>query len=167
MPQFHLNTPPRRAHAFYDLSDFAKGYVEAMFFTNGDTGDEREDLLNDLGVERLTRAAVARIAEDCARFEKQAAPLLDLALSPMSGYSEEEAGRDFWFTRQGHGVGFQDRKELSLDVGKMPDGTLLAGSEAEEAGAELQGSLGELLSDAAQSFGEATVQAWRGWIHYN
>lgn len=43
MPEFCLNESARTAHPFYALSDFAKGYVEAMFFTNGDTGDERDN----------------------------------------------------------------------------------------------------------------------------
>lgn len=166
MPEFILNRPARRVHPFYALDDFAKGYVEAMFFTNGDTGDERGDLLNDLGVERLTRAAVESIAADCAQFHKDAAPLLALALAPMSGYCEEQAGRDFWFTRQGHGAGFWGREELSVDVGKMPDGELLTGCEAEEAGAELQGSLGDLLTAAAIAHGEVFPYVNRGWIYH-
>ncbi len=166
MPLFHLNRPARRVHPYYALTDFAKGYVEAMFFTNCDSGDERENLANELGVERLTHASIAAIARDCAQFEKDAAPLLALADAPQSGYSIEQAGRDFWFTRQGHGVGFWDRKELRVNVGRMPDGTLLTGTEAEEAGAELIGTLGDLLTDIAQDAGEVFPEIYRGWIYY-
>lgn len=166
MPQFILNRPARRVHPFYALSDFAKGYVEAMFFTNCDSGDEREDLANELGVERLTRASVAAIARDCAQFEKDAAPLLALADAPQSGYDIERAGNDFWFTRQGHGVGFWDREALRVDVGRMPNGDLLTGTEAEEAGAELLGTLGDLLTECAQAAGEVSPEIYRGWIYY-
>ena len=166
MPEFILNRKASRLHPFYALDAFEKGYIEAMFFTNGDIGDEREDLLNDLGVERLTRAAVKSIKADCAQFQKAAAPLLALALASMSGYCEEQAGRDFWLTRQGHGAGFWGRGELSVDVGKMPDGELITGCEAEEAGAKLQGSLGDLLTVAAKAQGEVHPYVARGWIYH-
>jgi hypothetical protein len=165
MPQFHLNTPARRVHPFYALDDFSKGYVEAMFFTNGDTGDDREHLLNDWGVERLTHASVAAIARDCAAFKESAGFALDFALGPMSGYSEEQAGRDFWFTRQGHGVGFWDREELRRDMARRPDGTLT--DEGESEGLPFLASLGDLLTAAAKACGEAYVQAYRGWIYHS
>ncbi len=107
MPEFILNHPARRAHPFYALDDFAKGYVEAMFFTNGDTGDEREDLLNEFGIERLTRAAVESIAADCRAFLGYIMPdgcFAQQWIDRAEGYDMEQAGRDFWLTRQGHGV---------------------------------------------------------------
>lgn len=140
MPQFHLNTPPRRAHPFYDLSDFAKGYVEAMFFTNGDTGDEREDLLNDLGVERLTRVAVANIARDCDQFQRDQRNVLAAAYAE-SDYSPEEAGRDLWLTRQGHGAGFWDREQLPHDIRTY-------------------------LTAGAAYMGEVAPSVNRGWIYH-
>ena len=45
MPEFMLNSDAR----FESLPEFTKGYVEAMFFTNGDTGADDEDKLNRLG----------------------------------------------------------------------------------------------------------------------
>lgn len=174
MPQFILNRPPlrpgfytrksgqiapRKPHPFYYLSTFAKGYVEAMFFTNGDTGDDRENLLNEWGVEKLTRKAVKRIAADCAKFEADAAELLALAYT-TGDYDDEQAGRDFWFTRQGHGVGFWDRAPLDRTV-------CSAGGAAYsfDGGDTVAGNLGRLLSAAAKTFGECNVEAYRGWIH--
>lgn len=145
MPEFQLNYS-RRKHPYNRLGTFAQGYVEAMFFTNGDTGDERENLLNELGTARLTAKAVASIDADCEKF---------LALSmgaftvrewlddetSLRDYDEAQAGRDFWFTRQGHGVGFWDREQLTKEDG-------------------------DKLSDLARKFGEAYVETWRGWIHH-
>jgi hypothetical protein len=139
MPNFQLSKPFYNSHAYYSLDDFAKGYVEAAFFTNGDTCDENENLLNDLGVERLTKKAVAKIANDCAQFQKEAADLLNQAY--LRDYDDSQAGRDFWFNRQGHGVGFWDRKELE------------------------ENELGEKLSEASKKFGEAYFYVERGWIH--
>jgi hypothetical protein len=72
--------------------------------------------------------------------ELAAADLLELAYA--RDYTEEQAGRDFWFTRQGHGTGFWDRDEL----------------EPEE--------LGDKLSDRAKRFGEVYPEISRGWIYY-
>jgi hypothetical protein len=185
MPEFILNEPPRPrerraasaagyaksspSHPYWTLDSFARGYVEAMFFTNGDTGDERENLLNDWGVERLTKASVAAIARDCTAFEEAAGALLDLAYE-RDDYSPEQAGRDFWFTRQGHGVGFWDRKQLAVGVYREtePEGRPFEvgdDSAAHWAGAQPAGELGDLLSIEARKFGESYVEAYRGWIH--
>lgn len=164
MPKFVLNTPPsaadiRQAVTYgyisprngvrHDLSEFAKGYLEAMFFTNGDIGDEREDLLNDLGVKCLTKAAIADIAKDCAKFWEANAADLDAAKELVPGGEGFEYGRDeltdqrlgnlFWYARQGHGVAFTD------------DG---------------YADCLDRLQDAASAFGEAYVEAYHGWIYH-
>lgn len=131
MTQFRLNVNVDSSSPFHDLDAFTKGYIEAMFFTNGDTGDENEDLLNELGVAAITPESLKSIVSDCERFKKEAAALLEEAAN--RDYSLERAGNDFWFTRKGHGVGFWDREELYDD------------------------DLGEKLSDIARKFGVATV----------
>jgi hypothetical protein len=148
MPEFILSTPAKRSHPFYDLDTFARAYVEAMFFTNGDTGDNREHLLNDWGVQSLTAESVEAIKRDCDQFRDSLLPsrkgarvrdLLTL-LETERGYTEEQAGRDFWFTRQGHGVGFWDRDELAEPFG-------------------------DLLTEAAKAMGESYVEAYRRKVH--
>lgn len=141
MPEFMLNTPLRGGHAFYTLDAFAQAYVEAMFFTNGDCGDERGDIFNELGVERLTKPSIEAIRADCAAFEEKAADLLDAAYyAEDCDYDREKAGRDFWYTRQGHGVGYWDRG--------LPD------------------DIGSGLTDLAHHQGEVNPYHNRGWIHY-
>ena len=145
MPEFILNKPhwwpkERKFQSVdRDLRDFACAYVEALFFTNGDSGDDDDEFsFNRLGAERLTQAARASIIDDCASFlSLQMRALIDA--SP-GGY--EQAGRDFWFTRQGHGVGFWDKGE---DV--WPE-------EARDA-----------LNARAKGFGEAYVYRQNGWIY--
>ena len=149
MPEFILNTsnayPTRkRGNAtlgWSDMNDFERGYIEALFFTNGDTGDEDEFRLNDLGVRRLTQAAFKSIHADCERFQRENAGELHSAWCERGGdYDEEQQGRDFWFTRQGHGVGFWDRN---------------------------LGAAGDALTAAAHGMGEAYVEiSDRGWIHH-
>jgi hypothetical protein len=183
MPEFILNTPPTRAdarravaygyakpqsirkvHPWNDLDEFAQGYIEAMFFTNGDTGDDDENRLNDLGVKRLTHKSVALIKADCDAFQKENAALLAFAYS-NDDYTAEQAGRDFWFTRQHHGVGYWDRKELKRDAARRPDGAVT--DLAENPDLPFLGALDELLSAGAHAAGEVVeVCAVRGWIYY-
>ncbi|KAH2262355.1 hypothetical protein KXW02_007669, partial [Aspergillus fumigatus] len=92
-----------RNHA-NEMADLRAKLEEAVFFTNGDTGDDNESRLNDLGVERLTREAIRDIASDCDSFLGFIMPdgcfvrqWLD-RLAESHGYSEEQAGHDFWFS---------------------------------------------------------------------
>ena len=140
MPELSLNTPAKQ-HPYYKLNDFAKGYIEAMFFTNGDTGSDKDNLLNDLGVVRITKASIAAIDLDCYVFEKQAHDVLQ-SVYQDGDYDEAQAGRDFWFTSQGHGVGFWCRDELTQDQQDQ-------------------------LTAISSQLGEANVDAYKGWIYYN
>lgn len=159
MPEFVLNLPKwtPKGHAFYSLDDFARGYVEAMFFTNGDTGDERENLLNDLGVERLTKESVKAIRADCQRFLWLIMPdgcftrqWIDRLIANGRGrYGEgvsddRRAGHMFWYARQGHGVAWTDDY--------APSG-------------EPSEAIAEGLQEVCRKFGESYVEVYRGWIH--
>lgn len=149
MPEFILNRDNRGSHPFYALDDFAKGYVEAMFFTNGDTGDDDDNRLNDLGVERLTRAAVAEIESDCVAFQRDNAADLAAVYAMEPGpygkgqrIDEIRAGHLFWFARQGHGVDWTDWYAPAADVAEL-----------------------ERLQEASSAFGESYVEISRGWIY--
>lgn len=51
--------------------------------------------------------SVASLAEECAAF--QADHAADLEAAYATGYTPEQAGHDFWLTRNHHGAGFWDR----------------------------------------------------------
>ena len=141
MPEFVLESfgvvgRGKARKEFRDLSPFCQGYVEALFFTEaeiGTTRDERtdsrgrvratwqkrvdagqiSDMPGDYGFADLAADALDSIVADCAAFEAKAADLLTLAYE--RDYDETQAGRDFWFTRNRHGVGFWDREELDAE----------------------------------------------------
>lgn len=158
MPEFILNEPDRPSHPFYALDDFAKGYVEAMFFTNGDIGDDKnENKLNEMGVERLTRASVANIKATCSKFTgtimqdgcfvrqwmdraQALEPGSDAFRYATEPLDDRRCGHLFWYARQGHGVTWNDDG----------DSPIL-----------------EALQEASQAMGESYVDAYRGWIHVN
>jgi len=89
----------------YDLTKFARAYIEAMYFT--DAGPDNEI---DSSVHGLSEAAIDRIEKDCAEFEAKAGEDIYAGCTRGSGeYSEsEQAAHDFWLTRNGHGAGFWD-----------------------------------------------------------
>lgn len=124
MPEFILEG---RDHAARAESDFVLGFIEALFFTNTDSIfcaedwftqdaiDAREngqssELPCDVGYCDIHPETLAAIRLHCNEWQKQNRKLL--ARAYKRDYDETQAGRDLWFTSQGHGVGFWDRKEL-------------------------------------------------------
>jgi hypothetical protein len=113
MPEFILDHGcVEGARDYAALDAFAQGYVEAMFFTSTGSADDEE--LEDATTSDLSADAWAEIEADCAKFQKIADALLAEAYA-RDDYSPEQAGRDFWFTRNGHGVGFWDQKQLEAE----------------------------------------------------
>ena len=107
MPEFQLELGSDKAAKRYKALDpFTRGYIEAMFFT--DTGSGDDEGLENVAVCNLSNEAWGSITKDCAVFQKLNAELLERAYSEAD-YDSEKAGRDFWYTRNGHGVGFWDR----------------------------------------------------------
>jgi hypothetical protein len=150
MPEFYLNDD-KPSPSYEALNDFAKGYIEAMFFTNEGVDAETygEDYLNELGVRRLVKSAVADIAKDCAAFWTANETELRAAMDLEPGtetfkyakehLDERRLGHLFFYARQGHGVSF-------LDDGN--DAAL------------------ECLQVAARAFGAAYPETYRGWIYH-
>lgn len=111
MPEFILDKSDA-SQRFDALDEFTQGYIEAMFFT--DAQYEGEDECAGLTVADIAPAAWALINEECAQFQQEARTLLTLTYE-RDDYSPIQAGRDFWFTRNGHGVGFWDRQQLDAE----------------------------------------------------
>lgn len=140
MPQFMM--PGKEAPEFADLDQFTQGYVEAMFWTESCHGDDftmarwhdadtQEEIADgsadgnipsDAGFTDLHPDAIADIIADCVAFQKAAAA--PLAIAYAGDYSADQAGHDFWLTRNGHGTGFWDRDALNGDGVAGVDGTL-------------------------------------------
>lgn len=93
-----------------DLTPFQHGFFEAMFFTNFGTDDGD---LAEKGFSDLSPATIEKLTADCDKFlqenKSHILRVLDTKPGRPDKYSEESAGRDFWFTRNHHGVGFWDR----------------------------------------------------------
>jgi hypothetical protein len=129
MPQFILNIGDDY-RAFEKLDAFTRGYIEALFFTDEeqlceeserdmpsvaidtDTMESRFVGGDSPGFSDLAPCTVAAIIADCEAFQRVHADLLEAAYEhggERGNYDADRAGNDFWFTRNGHGVGFWER----------------------------------------------------------
>lgn len=104
------------------FNDFLNAYFEAIYFT--ELGD-LEQPSNSAALDE--RSSAEQIFEAKEFFDRNCHLFMD---------NEVQAGHDFWFTRQGHGVGFWDRPEIYGE---------------EDA---------ELLTDAAMEVGEVDELIW-------
>lgn len=77
-----------------------KGYVECALWSSLDDGGAPLD--DEYGPEDLSPATLAEMQADCEDFAESNA--VDLV-----GMDPEQAGHDFWLTRNHHGAGFWDR----------------------------------------------------------
>lgn len=110
MAEFILDIgSPDVAREFNRLDEFTRGYIEAMFFTETGTGDDAENDLEHATVAELDCWSVEKIKRDCAEFQRSCGAYLEQAYTARHSYEPVQAGRDFWFTRNGHGVGFWNR----------------------------------------------------------
>jgi hypothetical protein len=91
------------------IDDFASGYLEAALWAETDGDAPLDDMytINDISEETLDEMVV-----DCQKFQEENKELLRQAYSLYAKNDwthEEQAGHDFWLTRNGHGCGFWDR----------------------------------------------------------
>lgn len=106
-----------------DLDAFTQGYIEALFFTENAPGVTTEEwqatedhaegsIPEDVAFSDLAPEALEAILRDCASFYAANEATIDdaLAANECADVCEgtTQAGRDFWYTRNGHGCGFWD-----------------------------------------------------------
>jgi len=89
-----------------DLDAFTTAYLECALWSSTDESNEQggEPLDDNYGLDDISLEALQSAIDDCRSFQESNAD--DLAESELS---DEQAGHDFWLTRNGHGAGFWDR----------------------------------------------------------
>lgn len=126
MPQFHSDAANA---AGANLDTFTAAYIECIYFTETGDGDQPDSEVE------MAPETIEAIKAECAEWQAVNADRLAEAYERV-GYDATRAGHDFWYTRNGHGVGFWCRDELEA------------------------GGLGERLSDGAKAAGQ--VDAYEG-----
>lgn len=99
------------------MDAFTQAYIECALWSSNDNSDPEtggNPLDDNYGPEDIAPETLAKMAADCADFQKGNANHLSAAAE--SGEDDERAGHDFWLTRHGHGAGFWDR-----GLGKIGD----------------------------------------------
>lgn len=127
MPEYILPTENAGAD-WHALDDFTKGFIEAAFFCDTscysasefftDEAQERVcegqadgSIPSDAGPEDIEPDSLEAVTRLCREFQTTNSELLAEACA-SGDYDESQAGRDFYFTRAGHGVGYWDREQL-------------------------------------------------------
>lgn len=133
MPEFILDRgTPEASRTFASLDSFTQGYIEAMFFTENApnapdletfraqeaSGENEGSIPQDSTFADLAPPTLERIVRECQAFQLAHADDLAEACDNgrIKGYDETAAGRDYWYSRNGHGVGYFDR-----DLGPVGD----------------------------------------------
>lgn len=90
-----------------DVDPFLRGYLDAALFTTDDDVPGGCDYVDsgraDEMFPMLPTYFIEQARKDCAKFTVENCALLNQAGDPWQN------GADFWYTRNGHGVGFWDR----------------------------------------------------------
>ena len=94
----------------YSLDAFTNAYIECMLWSSTDYADESggAPLDDNYGVSDIAQESLRTIVQDCQDFQESNERLLSRYYNWL-GMSSEQAGHDFWLTRNGHGAGFWDR----------------------------------------------------------
>jgi len=99
------------------LDQFTQAYVTAALWSTPDDSGKGEMLDENYGINDLAPSTLAAMKEDCEKFQRDNADLLEKAQE--RGFGSGSAGHDFWLTRNHHGAGFWDRDALSGRLGKQ------------------------------------------------
>lgn len=85
-----------------NLDDFCAAYIEAALWSTNDESDESGGVPLDenYSVDDISEETLRKMQKDCDKFQELAGEMIE--------DQEEQAGHDFWLTRNGHGAGFWD-----------------------------------------------------------
>jgi len=85
---------------------FFAAYVKCALWAETDGETDQSFIDRGFTIENLSPEATDKMRQDCKRFceSSQGAACLN-----ASGLTPEQAGQDFWLTRNHHGAGFWDR----------------------------------------------------------
>jgi hypothetical protein len=110
------------------LKSFTDAYIKAALWSTTDESDDSggEPLDKNYGPGDIATDTTAAMKRDCEKFyDEQEESWAELEYRKGTqesmvqlGLSDEQAGRDFWLSRNGHGSGFFDEDDLSENMQK-------------------------------------------------
>lgn len=113
-------TVSTRGPSSADIEDMLQAYIEAALWSSTDESDESggEPMDKNYGPDDVAEETVARMRKDVTAFAKKYGPIIE---SFGADYDWSQAGHDLWLTRNGHGVGFEDRDLPEKDARTLAD----------------------------------------------
>lgn len=93
------------------LDDFTRAYVECALWSSTDesTPDGGEPFDKNYGIEDIAPDSLLIMITNCLRFQSEnIAHITNENYCYTNREASEQAGHDFWLTRNGHGCGFWD-----------------------------------------------------------
>ena len=123
-----------------ELDQFTRAYITcALWSSTDESNDSGGDPLDDNYDETdLSLKALKEMIGDCRDFQTCNFNDLLKLYADFPSATMEQAGHDFWLTRNGHGAGFWDRG---------------------------YGELGDKLTAACKPYGSCDLQVYRGKIY--
>lgn len=91
-------------HTMTDLEVFTDAYIAAALWASPDESDGNggNSIDNNYGLDDLAPKALKAMQDDCRKFLEECSEWIEA--DPNNGF--DQAGHDFWLTRNGHGCGF-------------------------------------------------------------
>lgn len=116
------------------FATFIRHYIVAALWSSTNEGEQAtsENLDGQYDGDDIAMATYMAMVEDCANFIGKM--IENLSQEELAEIDAEQCGHDFWLTRNGHGTGFWDRKELEAN------------------------GLGDRLTELAKQFGECNLE---------
>ena len=96
-----------------DFDSFLYAYIEAALWSSVD--EDGEPIDDNYNIENMSVGLLASMTDDCRVFWDRNGPYIQACHDPhaRSEWSTyEQAGHDFWLTRNGHGDGFWDGRHI-------------------------------------------------------
>lgn len=113
---------PAQATKIANFDAFCRAYIEAALWSSTDNADDSggEPLDKNYSAEDIAPATLREMAKDCSLFQRAARKWNYL----QTARDYEQAGHDFWLTRNEHGAGFWDgdwKEPAGSDLTKLSE----------------------------------------------
>lgn len=107
----------RQVVQFSGLDRFARAYIEAALWSSTVGDDVGTPLDRDHSLSDFTPETLEIMAEKCADFRSYVSQSCSQEVADEMEADSDQAGHDFWLTKEHHGCGFWDG-DWSKEAGK-------------------------------------------------
>ena len=100
------------------LDAFTKAYIEAAL-EESDEDNMGRPLSQNYGIQDIAPEALQHMIQDCAKFQAEAGDLIsnETYIEGTGRDADDQAGYDFWHSRNGSGVGFWEDADWEKEAG--------------------------------------------------